>query len=404
MEVKPTKDFLDPELAKTFRKVINSSPIFLEAKEQNHRYNLICTVMDRLDSAVLFLNTHEEPPKTEEDLVCFLVYACIARDAVYKLYQSIFQRRPSTINDKRFVLSVLTHSKRAFAENTQPTDDVFFDYLRSMAFAHPFDTSKRRRAERTFMMDGEIQYCPFVIIPHNPSISGPGNYIGIRVYSNEPSHDLKDFYYPFEALKLYVKERYDCIHELIRWAEDEISCQEEVWRMRSVNRNQAPVDVLQEIHDILEERFHQTYDIDQTRMFLSCDLSDIDKNKDSVSVFRAAIIDVLPRLCDCVDSLDYDGLFDVLSTFNRYPYKMHPMAFYQLEKIATYLDKRSSIVARGSNEAWGLFNAEEFAKEFAQKWVDIDVANMEYDEIKLLVATACYLEAKEQEANKERLC
>ena len=116
MEVKPTEDFLDPELAKSFRKVINSSPIFLEADEQKHRYNLICTVMDRLDSAVLFLNAHEEPPKTEEDLVCFLVYSCIARDAVYKLYQSIFQKRPSTINNKRFVLSVSTHSKRAFTE------------------------------------------------------------------------------------------------------------------------------------------------------------------------------------------------------------------------------------------------------------------------------------------------
>ena len=136
-------------------------------------------------------------------------------------------------------------------------------------------------------------------------------------------------------------------------------------------------------------------------MFLCCELTKIDKNISSVSAFRDAIIAVLPRICDCVDSLDYDGLYDALSTFNRYPDKMHPMAFYQLEKIATYLDKRSSIVARGSNEDWGLFNAEEFANEFAKKWVDIDVANMEYDEIKLLVATACYLEAKDQEANKE---
>lgn len=400
-ELSMVKDYLDPELAKRFRKIINSSPIFCEADGQKQRFNLICTVMDRLDSAVQFLNTHEAPPKTEEDLVCFLVYSCIARDGVYKLYQSIFQKRPSTINDKRFVLSVSTHSKRAFAENTQPTDDVFFDYLRSMAFAHPFDTSKARRTERTFMMDGEVQYCPFVIIPHNPSISGPGNYIGIRVYSSEASHDLHDFYFPFEALKLYVKERYDCINELIQWAEDEISHQEDVWRMRTVNRNQAPIDVLQDIHGILEERFRETYDIDQTSMFLSCELTKIDKNISSVSAFRDAIIAVLPRICDCVDSLDYDGLYDALSTFNRYPDKMHPMAFYQLEKITTYLDKRSSIVARGSNEDWGLFNAEEFANEFAKKWVDIDVANMEYDEIKLLVATACYLEAKDQEANKE---
>ena len=136
-------------------------------------------------------------------------------------------------------------------------------------------------------------------------------------------------------------------------------------------------------------------------MFLTCEITEIEKNKASVAIFRDAILDVLPRICDCVDSLDYEGLFDALSTIDRYPNEMHPMAYYQLEKIATYLDKRSSIVTRGSNEDWGLFNAEEFANEFAKKWVDIDVANMEYDEIKLLVATACYLEAKDQEANKE---
>ena len=66
-----------------------------------------------------------------------------------------------------------------------------------------------------------------------------------------------------------------CLNELIQWAEDEISHQEDVWRMRTVNRNQAPIDVLQDIHEILEERFHETYDIDQTRMFLSCELDQL---------------------------------------------------------------------------------------------------------------------------------
>lgn len=398
MKRKAKEDFLDAELAKSFRKVINSSPIFGEDDKQKRRYNLICTVMDRIDSAVFFLNKYNKTPKSEEDLVFFLVYACIVKDGIYKLYQSVFQKKPSTITDKKFILSVSSYSNQVFEDGFQPTDDTFFEYLRSMAFAHPFETSNR--PGRTFMNSGEVQYCPYVIIPRNSALS-EGNKVGIRVYSNQASHDLKDYFFPFEALKQYIKNIYNCLHELIQWAEDEISHQEDVWRMRTVNRNQAPIDILQDIHEILEERFYPPYNIDETKMYLSCALTKNEKNEASVSIFRNKIINALPRICDCVDSLDYDGLYDALSTFKRYPEKMHTMAFYQLEKIATYLDKRSSIVPCGSNEAWGLFNAKEFAHEFAQKWVDIDVVNMEYDEIKLLVATACYLEAKDQEAKKE---
>ena len=94
MEVKPTEDFLNPELAKTFRKVINSSPIFWEDEKQKRRYNLICTVMDRVDSAVIFLNQHDETPKREEDFICFLVYACMIKDAIYLLHKNIYGKKP----------------------------------------------------------------------------------------------------------------------------------------------------------------------------------------------------------------------------------------------------------------------------------------------------------------------
>ena len=40
--------------------------------------------------------------------------------------------------------------------------------------------------------------------------------------------------------------------------------------------------------------------------------------------------------------------------------------------------------------------AEAFSKEFASKWVVIDVKSMAFCEIKLLTQTACYLEAQAQ--------
>ena len=75
---------------------------------------------------------------------------------------------------------------------------------------------------------------------------------------------------------------------------------------------------------------------------------------------------------------------------------MHQMAYYQLEKIYSYLDTRSEVIDKASNEYWGLKQAYDFSKEFAKKWVKIDIKTMQYDEIKLLVAVACYFESQEQ--------
>ena len=98
------------------------------------------------------------------------------------------------------------------------------------------------------------------------------------------------------------------------------------------------------------------------------------------------------------------GLFahaDVVPVLYIRPKNMHEYAHYQLEKIFSYLDKRSEHIELESNEAWGLIQAHEFSQEFAKKWVKIDVKTMSYDEIHLLVSTACYLESKEQEKNNK---
>ena len=43
---------------------------------------------------------------------------------------------------------------------------------------------------------------------------------------------------------------------------------------------------------------------------------------------------------------------------------------------------------------------EAYNKEFAKDWVTIDVGQMSFDEIKLLVTIACYYETKRQEESK----
>lgn len=91
-----------------------------------------------------------------------------------------------------------------------------------------------------------------------------------------------------------------------------------------------------------------------------------------------------------------------MSIIYERPKDMHQMAHYQLEKIYSYLDERSDCIDPASNEYWGLQQAYEFSQEFAKNWVTIDVRTMQYDEIKLLVAVACYLEKEKQDKAKEQ--
>lgn len=55
---------LNTEICRSFRDAINESPTISE--EMPDLYNLSCAVMDRLDTAVAYLNSNWEYPKTEE--------------------------------------------------------------------------------------------------------------------------------------------------------------------------------------------------------------------------------------------------------------------------------------------------------------------------------------------------
>ena len=73
---------------------------------------------------------------------------------------------------------------------------------------------------------------------------------------------------------------------------------------------------------------------------------------------------------------------------------MHENANYELEKIRCNLNIETPQI----NQDFGLSCAKSFYEQFANKWVDIDVDNMDYKEIKLLVNIACYL-GKQEECN-----
>lgn len=394
---KKPKTYLDESLIWDLHKVIESSDIFMREEPLKHKYNLFCAFKDRMFSAVKYLNKHSKPPKTEEEFINFLVYAAIVRDGIMKLYENLYGEKPPFIEEKKYFLNVRTYSAKYFSEGTQPTDDVFFEYLRAMAFAHPYETSKRGRP---FLQGGEIQMCPWVIIDKTGMDDDIiKNSVGIRIYSNKFEDSLQDILFSFDDVKAYIKSRFKCLKKITKWAKEELAEHIEEWKKKKVDRNQEPAAILTEIKSVLTDRFQDASSIEDLLVYLTCPIS-VEENRENVLKFRQAIVGIIPGVCDSVDNLDCESMEQEIGELLAYPREMHQMAHYQLEKIFSYLNERNETIDPYSNEAWGLKQANDFANGFAKKWVKIDVDTMQYDEIKLLACTACYFERKEQESGE----
>lgn len=392
------KQFLDKQKINEFMELINNNEMFINRSDLLLLYNLICTFKDRMFSAVDYLNKHCDCPTTEEDFVVFLVYACMIYDGFNKMHENLLHQVPPYKGKKKYFKYAKHYKEYYFNDDTCPTDDVFFEYLRAMAFAHPYEVSYRGRP---FLEKNEKHYCPWVMVNSRLNFDDIKDSVGIRMYTNIDQNKIVSLTFSFKSLKEYVKSIYDTFPTLITWAKDVISGQNAEWKLKKVNRRQDTVAILNEIKSVLEQRYENAYSIDDALSYLTCQLS-IQSNIENVEKFRKAIESKIPSLCDSVDELNYEKMEEALAILYETPKVMHQMAHYQLEKIYSYLDERNDNIDPASNEYWGLQQAYEFSQGFAKNWVTIDVRTMQYDEIKLLVAVACYLEKEKQDKAKEQ--
>ena len=73
--------YLDDDLIGELREAIMSSPIFWRNENYLSFYNQVCAVMDRLSTAVNYVNKHRYYPKNEEKFICFMAFSCMIVDA-----------------------------------------------------------------------------------------------------------------------------------------------------------------------------------------------------------------------------------------------------------------------------------------------------------------------------------
>ena len=387
---------LDIQINNDFRDAINDSPTISNEPEFAPLYNLSCAVMDRLDTCVKYLNNNWEYPKTEEAFLCFLLFACMLNDGVDTIYKNTLGGEPKCNKEKKHFGEYCMMEPLCMTEDVCPSDEDFFEQLRALSFAHPYNTDRKKAFKERF----GTQVSPWVVVnSHLLPLYNIPEAIGVRIYSSvkdENGWDLHDIMISFIALKEFLVEKYNSLHHVTNWIKNESEKTFAEWKKMRINREQNPEDILREVCAVLDSRHEGTYNVEQMLSYLECELSDL-RNEEYVGKYREYLISLIPSICDNVEKLDGPGEYAIeraSSVFN--PLGLHRMAHYQLEKIFLYLNEKTLYVSSGSNEEFGLTMAQNFYDEFAKKWVYMDVYHMEYTEIKLLIKVALFMECEEQ--------
>ena len=186
--------FLNDNICKEVRRIINSSKIFYRDPKEKDNYSLICAVLNRIDDSVNFLNSNDDKLSKDNDIILFIVHACMVVDAV-KIMMKNLNMNPDDYDEVNYFKSVCMSDALRVKETECIKDSKFFEYFRSLVFAHPVDTSRAEFLKK----QNEIHYSPFLLSEHN---SMRKNSIGIMIYSSK-TPDVKLLYVPHNAIFNY---------------------------------------------------------------------------------------------------------------------------------------------------------------------------------------------------------
>lgn len=266
--------------------------------------------MDRLDSSISYLNINANPPKSEEALLFFIMYSCMVLDAVKQLLKSldidyVYSDKDNPVSYKYFK-DICIAPPLNIPQEDCPTDDKFFEYIRSLSMAHPFETNRPK-----FFEKGEIQYSPWVIANRNiMSVRGIEDGIGVRIYSNK-FDEIQDLVFSFSLIKEYINSRFLLINKATEKIYQIIANKNQHWKEEKVPRYLPPIATLEKIIAILERRYENTYQVELAVKSLDCLLSE-NKNKDIVSSYRKILTDLIPDLIGAVEELDHEKMTTIL--------------------------------------------------------------------------------------------
>ena len=369
----------DQELIKMFRDRINSTYIFYEFEEYKTKWNLICAVMDRVDHVLKILNNKSltNTGDLPHDTIIALVYIDILVKSIKELYKNL--GIDYKLNDEYIIFN-----KRGLGTGT---DDKFFNYIRTLAFAHPVSATKHR----SYIQTGETHYCPYIT---DGRFVGKNGEVNLRIYSSVNESFIIVNFSPNQLVS-YAMSRYKLLSELTKRVDDIIKEYIFKFKSRIIPIGSTPAETLKNI--IEEAHFRHDddlcYEFEEYYQYLIIQISN-PNNKDAVSKYRQVIEQSIPELHFAYQNLD-TKLIDECRFLNIFSYDYSgelSKYSYELSKIRTYLTQN---YVRYEDISYG-YNMLEVFKEFSDKYVIID-KYIPFEEIQLLVETAIYLHNNETE-------
>lgn len=409
--------YFDGGIRNEFHELLEHTPIFRLDRQLRQNYDLVCVMHDRVADAIEYLNDHVEAPRTVADYYTFMVYADNLYEGVRLVYERIVGVKEKTwdeicggIRTKFFGRGVSKELLRLTKRKRIP-DNTFFRYLRALSFAHPFETENfnfihsnkwKKKNHSKGRQCGEVHYCPFVIAADRQDLMAPGwehDAIAVRVYTNKRKDLGVTFYVSYTAMREFLVSRYEILRVVTEHVYGLIESMKQKWSRRRIGRLQPPIDTVKKIRTLMVSRGLRTDEIDDVIRFLVENVSSrYPKNKKSVAVFRAAIVDRIPYWCDLIDAQRHEELFRSIDeiTDPEIPYSGGPnrstKAKYRM--VNSCLEKLVDCLCPQLYSP-GLFrySVRGFSASFARKWVSLK-EEMPLSEIWLLVSAAYYRESE----------
>ena len=394
--------------------LLSRTRVFSLDKDLKRQYHLVCVMNDRISDAIAYLNQHNKcAPQTLEEYYAFMVFADNLYEGVKLAYEEMvassthqtWHELCDAIRPRYFAIAKgVSNELLRLSQGERLPDNMFFRYLRSVSFAHPFRTTDFKFINKRGKMpknekEGDIHYCPLVKVGDDVGFTPLGwdrnDTIEFVAYTDK-RHKFVIFHVSYTAILGFLKSRYELLHLVVEHINGVLEAIYAKWRKRKIGRNHSPAQILTNLIMRLHGRCMRSDEIDEMVRFLSAEVNKrYPKNVRNVALFKRAIIDAIPRFCDCFDAQDDEGFYsaakrilnpDLPSYTGSRTTRKYQMVINHRDRIITCLNERT--FNRGDLH-WGVVKLKQ---SFVSKWVTLNEKVMSVQEIWLLVCAAWYLE------------
>lgn len=369
---------------------LNDTNVFKYDEELKAKHSHVCAVLDRLRQTTSWINCHQETPAGDHAptrLMTFMMFSSVIKDGIEKLRKdfglqgAIFNKtKPES---RQFFSDVCRGAPLNIPKDECPTDDAFFQYFRSLVFAHP----GKVEMSQGILRPGEVQHCPYIIEHGLRNYANePDDYVGVMIYSTEKDRDWKTLRVRFSALKAYLKSRYDSLGLVLEKIERKIKASRKAWSKITVDATLAPLEQLKFIRRVFIRRCEDwmEYEVGRLIELLEAPCT-MEENQSRVADYRKEIEDAVPRLVECFTALDSSGFISIIDHYSEHEVDESLKMNYHLRKIFENLNDEDRRECATSD-------IELVANDFVKKWVRIDQSTMSDGELKMLITLACYYE------------